>query len=65
MMGSTKPVTLGESIIRTLKEYGAVRIDFVARVLGRPLFEVQEYVSALENVGAIKRDGDMISIASS
>ena len=58
MSAISSPLSLGEAIIRTLKSYGDVSIDFLARVSNRRVFEVQEYISVLEREGVVTRKGE-------
>ena len=63
MSSAISPMSLGEAIIRTLKTYGEVPVDFIARINGRRVFEVQEYVKVLEREGVVKQKGENLILS--
>lgn len=51
-------------IVITLKEYGTIPIDFLAKVLGRRPSEIEEYLENLERERVIERKGEKVSLSS-
>lgn len=50
------------SIVRTLKEYGPIHIEFLAKVLGRRRSEILEYLDVLEREGVIRRTEEKVGL---
>ena len=65
-MGRLEKSSLGvnSAIINILQKYNKrIPIDFVAKVIGRRSFEIQNNVTKLEQEGIIERHGEDINIA--
>lgn len=65
-MGRLEKSSLGvnSAIVNVLQKYNKrIPIDFVAKVIGRRSFEIQNNVTKLEQEGIIERHGEDINIA--
>jgi hypothetical protein len=62
-MGQPLTMSLGERIILTLRKYGTVPVDFIARVNSRRVSEIEDYLQILQVDGIIKREGDRVSLS--
>jgi predicted ArsR family transcriptional regulator len=55
-------LALNTAIVTTLKEYGPIPVDFLAKLLGRRTAEILEYLESLEREGVVRRDGEKVSL---
>lgn len=55
---------IGTLIVNTLREYGTIPVDFLAKVLGRRTPEILDYLEILEREGVIQREGEQVSLSS-
>lgn len=57
-----EPLSLSQSIVATLKKYGTVHIDFLARLVARRRSEIQAYLDTLHQENVIQIDGENVSL---
>ncbi len=53
---------LGTTIVQVLRHFGKVPTEFLADKLNHDPDEIEEYLSLLENEGAVRRDDDMVEL---
>jgi len=58
----TASLSLAELIVVTLRRYGEISVDFLARVLDQRTSDVEEYVVKLEREGVVMRSGNKVSL---
>jgi DNA-binding MarR family transcriptional regulator len=58
----TASLSLAELIVVTLRRYGSISVDFLARVLDQRTSDVEEYVDRLEREGVVMRSGNEVSL---
>ncbi len=51
------------TVVNTLRQYGKVKVDFLAHVLGRSREEVDEVVRGLMQDGIVVVEGDEVALA--
>lgn len=58
----TASLSLAELIVATLRRYGALSVDFLARVLDQRTSDVEDYVDRLVREGVVIRSGNTVSL---
>jgi len=57
-------LSLAELIVASLKRYGTVSIDFLARILGQRTSDIEEYVNILERETIVVRENNKVALIS-
>lgn len=55
-------LSISLTIVSTLEKYGAIHVDFLARLLNRRAPEILEDLMSLEQRGVITRSGDEVRL---
>lgn len=61
---TNEPLSLSQAIVATLKKYGTVHIDFLARLVSRRRSEIQTHLEILCQERVIEIDGENVSLVS-
>lgn len=56
-------LSLAELIVVTLRRYGSLSVDFLARVLDQRTDDIEEYVELLAEQGVLIRTGNDVSLS--
>ncbi len=61
-MLATQKLGLGTEIVRVLRQYGEVTLDFLSYRLNREISEIERYLKPMEDAGAVRRDGQKLAL---
>lgn len=62
IVGHRPMLSVSLTIVSTLEKYGAIHIDFLAKLLNRRVPEILEDLMSLEQRGVIARSGDEVRL---